>query len=121
MPKRSKASRKRNRTSNGAFTKAPMQGMGETYTWRTNDVQAVTFPGSVGDNVYGLRLSADCNGFAWGVTQAGANIVTSSTTTPYTQALYGENNSQFARIASLWEEFRVDKVTMEWQPVGMGG
>lgn len=75
----------------------------------------------MGDNVYGLRLSADVNGFAWIVTQAGAAIVSSGTTGTLNQAFYGENNSQFARLAALWEEFRVDSISMEWQPVGMGG
>lgn len=55
------------------------------------------------------------------MTQAGAAVVSSGSTGTLNQALYGEDNSQFARLASLWEEFRVDHISMEWQPVGMGG
>jgi hypothetical protein len=57
--------------------------MGETYTWKTNDIQIVSFPSPVGNGAYAVRVSADVNGFAWTITTGGANIITSATTSPF--------------------------------------
>jgi hypothetical protein len=81
----------------------------------------VTFPSSIGDGAYALRLTADVNGCAWNISQTSGNINTSDTTSGFNQLLYAENNSQFARLASLWQEYRVDWIGYEWQPVGLGG
>lgn len=81
----------------------------------------MTFPAPVGNGAYALRICNDVNGFAWVVSQAGGTIVASSTTSGFNQALYAENNSQFVRLASLWQEYRVDNIAYEWQPTGLGG
>jgi hypothetical protein len=63
------------------------------------------------------------NGFSWNIQFGGANVNSSPTTSPplVGQQAYAERNAQFARLAQLWHEYRLEWVGFEYQPVAPGG
>jgi len=80
MTNKSKRKHRRRPAGGNPFEHAPLQGMGETYEWLTNDVSPVQFDTSNGNGAYTLAVNCDVNGFSWNLQFAGANVNSSPVT-----------------------------------------
>jgi len=90
--------------------------------WVMNDLQVAVIPQSATAGLYTLRVSADANGWAFVVSQNGNAVTTTPGNAFFVDIVpYGYDNNQFARLAELWVEYRVNWIEIELIPAAASG
>lgn len=87
-----------------------------------NDIQAITVPQDINPGFYTVRLALDANGFSWTVSDAGSTVSSYPSNSYFLRYQpFGTENGQFDRLRLLWNQYRTDWVSVEYQPVAGSG
>merc|ERR1711897_117277 len=98
-----------------------MGGTGEKAEFIFNDLQ-VPLISSTAPGFYVLRVSCDCNGFSWVISQNTTVVDRQPPQTFFVDVVpYAYDNNQFSRLAELHVEYRTNWIEMEIIPAAASG